>query len=442
MIKKSTVIDLFASFVSQEFDIFVATSKQIFESTMIFETIISSKNSHFTFNISEIASKSMKNESNQCFSVSLFLFSQMFQSERQKFAIQKLDDENSLFKIFSNKSICEDEKNSVEIQKQKKIQKIIDRLVKNSHFSINAIDFVREIEKTSFVSHKSKSTKKSTTCRRCNQIFNFNNKFHEHIREQHARKSVKNLNFRVFISEFAYKIIEKSTDISFVSFISQKSFIFFATSKNLTSNTETFLQFVSTICSNFSIATFKISFKNTKTISITHVRAICKRCAQNFNFNNKFYDHIRQQHVRKSVKNSDFRIFASEFTFKFIEKSASICSSVSFVSQKSFIFFTTSKNQIFWLSINFESIIASMRSNLSITTYKISSKSLKSVVVNCSHIFSISFSQISISKYQKSHNEFYFTVNDLNRMFHEKFKSFDLRQYHCYDTRSNWMIWN
>ena len=316
--KKSTVIDLSASFVSQKFDISAATSKQIFESTMIFEAVISSKNSHLTFSASEIASKSMKNESNQCFFVSLFSFFQMLESERQKFAIQKSDDESSFLKISSNKSICEDEKNSTEIQKQKKIQKVIDRLVKNFHLSINAIDFVREIEKTSFVSHKSKSTKKSTTCRRCNQIFSFNNKFHEHIREQHTRKFVKSLNFRILTSELTYKIIEKSTNIS----------------------------------------------------------------------------------------------------------------SASFVSQKSFIFFTISRSQIFWLSINFESIIASTRSNLSIVTYKINSKSLKSVVVNCSFTFSISSFQISISKHQKSHNEFYFIVNDLSRMFHEKSKSFDLRQHH------------
>ena len=105
------------------------------------------------------------------------------------------------------------------------------KFVKNSHFSINAVNLVCEIEKTSFVifrtitllkrsnlssstlETKSKSTKRSTTCRRCNQIFNFNNKFHEHIRQHHARKSVKNSDLRVSALESAYKFVEKSTII-------------------------------------------------------------------------------------------------------------------------------------------------------------------------------------------------------------------------------------
>ena len=86
------------------------------------------------------------------------------------------------------------------------------KLAKNSHFSINAVNLICEIEETSFATFKtiallkrsnlsfftleikSKSTKKSTTCRRCNQIFNFNNKFHEHIR-QHCDERASNSTF-------------------------------------------------------------------------------------------------------------------------------------------------------------------------------------------------------------------------------------------------------
>ena len=156
---------------------------------------------------------------------------------------------------------------------------------------------------------------------------------------------------------------------------------------------------------------------------------ICKHCKQNFNFNNKFHEHIREYHVRKFVisKNFDFRVFALEFAYKIKKKSTIICSFVSFVL---FIFFATSKSQKFWFSITFESIIASARSNLSIIIYKINSKSIKSAIVVCLFIFSSISSFDSVRKHQKFHiQKFYLIVNDLNRMFVEKFKSFDLQQH-------------
>ena len=316
--KKSTIIDLSASFALQKFNIFAATLKQIFESTMIFETVISSQNSHFTFSASEIVSESMKNESNQYFSVSLFSFFQTFESEHQQFYVQKFSKFCSFFTNFTSKLICEVEKKltiietfvlqvsfisqksftffsifkrncsicridvssvkehyfeffscretlryrleqqlirrahqreqkiqkQIELieqkfQKQTKIEKIISQSIKNFHLIISAINFVCEIERMSFASHKLKSTRKITTCRRCNQMFNFNNKLHEHIRQNHARKSVKSFDFRVSTLEFACKIAKKSTIVcsfvssaSFASFVSQKSFIFSVTSRS------------------------------------------------------------------------------------------------------------------------------------------------------------------------------------------------------------------
>ena len=97
-----------------------------------------------------------------------------------------------------------------EAQKQADVEKAISQLVKDSHLSINSVNLVCEIEETPPASHKSESTKRSATCRRCNQIFNSNNKLHEHIREHHARKSVKSSNLRVIIPESSYKSIEKS----------------------------------------------------------------------------------------------------------------------------------------------------------------------------------------------------------------------------------------
>ena len=234
----------------------------------------------------------------------------MFELKHHEFAIQKSKKKNSFFKNSSNKSICESEKNSIIInsfvsfaslslifkkscficrivvilikkhyfeyfschetlryklkqqfarrthQREQKTQKQIELIEqkfrkRDFHFSINAINLICEIKKTSFVSHKLfilfakfqkfifefattfktiillkfskfsfftfeiklELTKKSTTCRRCNRIFNFNNKFHDYIRKHHVWKFVKNLNFRVFTSKFIYKIIEKSTNM-------------------------------------------------------------------------------------------------------------------------------------------------------------------------------------------------------------------------------------
>ena len=154
---------------------------------------------------------------------------------------------------------------------------------------------------------------------------------------------------------------------------------------------------------------------------------ICKRCKQNFNFNNKFHKHIRQHHVRKSIKNFDFRIFTSEFACKIKKKSTIECFFVSFVS---FIFFATSRNQIFSTKI-ISQFLSSKCSNFSIATYKINSKSMKNAIVDCSFIFSSISSLDSIRKHQKFHiQKFYLIVNDLNRMFVENSKSFDLRQHH------------
>ena len=133
---------------------------------------------------------------------------------------------------------------------------------------------------------------------------------------------------------------------------------------------------------------------------------ICRRCKQNFNFNNKFHEHIRQHHVRKSVKSSDFRVSTSESTCKIRKKSTFICSFVSFVSSISFA-----------TSTSISESISSKCSNLSIATFNFTSKSIKKLSASLFRTF--------VSKHQK----FYFIIDDLIRMFHEKSKSFDLCQH-------------
>ena len=81
------------------------------------------------------------------------------------------------------------------------------------------------------------------------------------------------------------------------------------------------------------------------------------------------------------------------------------------------IFFAT-------FTLIFESISLKC-SHFSIATFNITSKSMKKLSISCSFTFSISFSRTFVSKHQK----FYFIIDNLIRMFREKSKSFDLRQY-------------
>ena len=153
-----------------------------------------------------------------------------------------------------------------EAQKQAEVEKAISQLVKDSHLSVKTVNLVCEIEKTSFASHKSESTKRSTTCRRCNQIFNFNNKLHEHIRQYHARKSVKSSDLRVLASESRYKTAEKSAITC--STASHASSIFSATSRSQIFSTKMSSRSVFFKDSHLSIATLKITSKSLKKLSV------------------------------------------------------------------------------------------------------------------------------------------------------------------------------
>ena len=217
-------------------------------------------------------------------------------------------------------------------------------------------------------------------CKHCDANFNFKNKFHEHIREHHVQKFVisfvtsKNSNFRFFTSEFKYKIKKKSTvTCSSVSFVSS---IFFATSKSIICFASIF-ESESSMRSHFSIATLDITSKQTEIASMLTIR---------------------------------------KFTSKRVEIATFNCSFAF-----SFIFFATSRSQIFSAKIVSRSVLSS-DSNFPIVTHKITSKSMKNLSINCSFIFSISFFRTFVLLYQK----FYLIIDDLIRMFREKFKSFDL----------------
>ena len=106
-IKKSTIIDLFVSFVSQKLDISIATLKHNFEFVIIFETIISSENSHFSSNASKTVSKSMKNESNQCFFAQMFSFFRTFEIIHSEICVQKFSKFCTFFTNRTFNLVCE-----------------------------------------------------------------------------------------------------------------------------------------------------------------------------------------------------------------------------------------------------------------------------------------------------------------------------------------------
>ena len=368
MMKKSTIID---SSVSQKFDISIATSKQKFESDIIFETIISSENSHFSFNASEIVSKSIKNMSTQCSTISKKSFI-LFSTFKKSCFICRINVSSIQKHYFEFSSCHETLRYRLEQQfarrahqREQKTQKQVELIEQksrkqNSHLSINAINLVCEIEKKSYITH-----------------------------------------------------VES---------------LIFATSKNLTSNTETFLQSVSSKCSSFQLRALNSASKLMKNVSIQRIvcdRTTCRRCNQIFDFNNKFHEHIREHHARKFVKSLNFRARTSKFTYKIIEKSTDIRSFTSFILQKSFISFSTSRNQIFTTKIVSRSV-SSNDSNLSIATHKITSKFVKTASIN--DLF-ISFATFS-SMFRKSISKSHFTIDDLFRMFRENSRSFDLRQHH------------
>ena len=162
--------------------------------------------------------------------------------------------------------------------------------------------------------------------------------------------------------------------------------------------------------------------KHTKQISCS--KMICKYSEQNFNFKNKFHEHIREQHIQKSNINSNFRFFISKFTYKIKKKSTIVYSSILF------ILFVSSVLSIFFATFTsiFESILLKF-SNFFIATFNITSKSIKKLSINCSFTFSISFFRTFFRIFVSKHQKFYFIIDNLIRMFREKFKSIDLSQH-------------
>ena len=331
--KKSTIDNSFFAFASQKFDIFIATSKQIFESTLIFEIVILQENTRFSVHTSEIVSKSKKNKSVQCFFISSKSSFRTFESNFQEISVQKISD------------IC-------------------------SFFSNDTTNSTSEITKKSSITC-SFSTQKSSIFFATSRNFVTNtNIFLQFV-------SFKNLHFSITISEITSKNVEIISDS--ITKIAKIVEIFAKSIANIRIQIVHIRIKIKIKRTIFQISTFEFASKLMKKFSIQQIVCvrICKRCKQNFNFNNKFHEHIRQHHVRKLVKNFVFRVFTFEFAYKIVEKSTDICS---------FIFFATSRNQMFSTKI-ISQFLLSKCSNFSITTYEINSKSMKNAIVICSFIF-------------------------------------------------------
>ena len=314
----------------------------------------------------------------------------------QKIDVQKRSIVSSLFSIDTVKSTCKAKKKSAIACSISSLKSSISTATskqifefaltfeivisqESSHFSVHTSEIVSESKKNESTQCFSISSKSSSQtfeskhqeisiqqivcaqiCKRCKQNFNFNNKFHEHIRQHHARKSIKSSDFRVSTSEFTCKIKKKSTFTCL--FVSS---IFFATF--------TFIfESILSKRSHLSIATLDITSKQTKIATMLITRRI-------------------------TSKRVEIAIFNCSFVF----------SSISFATSRSQIFSTKTVSRFI-----------SSSSNLSIATHRITSNSMKKL--------SITSFRTSVSEHQKS----YLILNDLSRMFVEKSRSFDLRQHH------------
>ena len=174
-------------------------------------------------------------------------------------------------------------------------------------------------------------------------------------------------------------------------------------------------------------------------------KVVCKQCEKVFESKNKLHEHIRQHHTsKKIIKNASKRSFnrekdkilsiSSKTTTKFsISRFVTSSKRSRNLSISSITFSKRSKNSFtsFVILATIASTTSSKRLYFSFSTYQIISKSVKITSkfveiasINC---FSISFATFS-SRFRKF-QKFYFTIDDLIRMFREKSKSFDLSQH-------------
>ena len=404
--KKSTMTDFSALSVSQKSNISTATlSKQIFESSENRAQKSSIIDLSLSIDTVKSICESKKNSTVTIFKRSCLICRIDVSSIKDHFLESSLCNEalhHRLNQLLASRAHQREQEAQKQVElieqealKQVEVEKAISSSVSSVclNLSIATLKIVSE-------SLKSASNQEITCvrviCKLCKQSFNFNKKLYEHIRKHETLKFVKNSHFSI-------------NAVNLVCEIEKTSFVIFRTITLLKR-------------SNLSSSTLETKSKSTKRSTT------CRRCNQIFNFNNKLHVHIRQHHVRKSVKSSDLRVSAFESAYKFVEKSAVTCSLISQFASS--ILFATSRNQIFESETFFKTIISSKRSSLTLATNKNTSKSMKKLSINCSLTFSLSSSQISVRNLHEFHiQKSHLIMNDLSRMFAEKSSSFDLQRH-------------
>ena len=241
---------------------------------------------------------------------------------------QRLYRKSNLLNLLS-KCLCDHASDWFKIQSEftslKRFSKIITKtfsktfvrrvLSSNSDFQLSTLDVISE------------STEKSTTCRHCDETFNFKKSFREHKRVQHRRKSIENFFFSINTFNSMCEDEKKSfvTHVSFVSFAKSQNSIF--------ESAATFRSVFSSKRSNFSFSALETESKSAEK------SATCRHCKQTFNFKKMFRQHKREQHAKKFVVNFHFSIDATKSTYESMKISTVNSSfSVSLVVQSNTLF--------------------------------------------------------------------------------------------------------
>ena len=284
----------------------------------------------------------------------IFNFKKKLREHVREQHAKKLINSSSL-SINTLKLVCEDEEKSAfdDSSVSSNFETITSSKI--SHLSSSASESVSELMKNTSIQCSSTSSRSLST-----QTFESE---HQEISVQKSSEFCSSLSIDTVKS--VCEIQKKSTIIE--TFALQASHI-----SSTTSRSQIAFEITSSKDSNLSTEAFKIVSKSMKKKSnqeITCVRVICKLCKQNFNFNKKLYEHIRNHEDLKLVKKSHLSINAVNLVCE-IEK-------ISLASHRLSASSAKSQKSIFESAIAFRTVNLLKRSNLSSSTFETKSKSTK-----------------------------------------------------------------
>ena len=234
--KKSAFDD---SLASSELQAFIATSKQKFESAMIFKAVASLKNSHLSLFTLKIESKSAKRSATCRHCKQTFKFKELLRKHKREQHAKK-SVINSSLRSHAFKSICKAEENA-----SHELRTSDQKVDVQKHSIVNSFLLIDTVKSTC------KVAKKSTT--------------------------VSIAKFSKFTSE---ERAESRTRTAYL-FARLK-----ASRLNLSLNT---------------FVTILEMMKNASIQEVACARAMCRFCKQNFNFNKKLFEHINEHEALKRI---------------------------------------------------------------------------------------------------------------------------------------------